>query len=167
MQAVTCSAGDRYQEIITGYIEENNGAIGASASSELARSIICQSAQYGVQPLLMAALIKTESNFEFDAVSPAGAVGLTQLMPSTAAEIGFNPYIPTENIGGGAKYLSAQLKRFSDMGDYQVAYALAAYNAGPGAVEQAGGIPVYLETVDYVHRVIEEYRNLVQKYWEG
>jgi soluble lytic murein transglycosylase-like protein len=104
----------------------------------------------GIDPALLAGLIKQESGFNASARSGAGAVGLTQLMPGTAAGLGVSdPTDPAQSIEGGAKYLAQQLKHFG--GD--VARALAAYNAGPGAVERFGGVPPYAETQNYVRAV--------------
>jgi soluble lytic murein transglycosylase-like protein len=104
----------------------------------------------GLDPALLAGLVKQESGFNANAVSPAGARGLTQLMPATAAGLGVSdPTDPAQALEGGAKYLKQQLDRFG--GD--VAKALAAYNAGPGAVEKFGGVPPYAETQNYVKRV--------------
>lgn len=107
-------------------------------------------ARYGIDPALLKGLIRAESNFDPNAGSPAGAQGLTQLMPATAASLGVtNVHDPAQAIDGGAKYLAAQLKTFG--GD--VTKALAAYNAGPGAVQRYGGVPPYAETQAYVQRV--------------
>ena len=104
----------------------------------------------GLDPALLAGLIKQESGFNPNARSGAGAQGLTQLMPGTAAGLGVtNPLDPAQAIEGGAKYLKQQLDRFG--GD--VARALAAYNAGPGAVQRFGGVPPYAETQNYVRAV--------------
>src|SRR5262249_29594622 len=104
----------------------------------------------GLDPALLAGLIKQESGFKPDARSGAGAPGLTQLMAGTAAGLGVTNLLdPVQSIQGGAKYLKQQLDRFG--GD--VARALAAYNAGPGAVERFGGVPPYAETQNYVRAV--------------
>jgi soluble lytic murein transglycosylase-like protein len=115
-------------------------------------ALIGDSAQRnGVDPALLKALIRQESNFNPNARSGAGAVGLTQLMPSTAAGLGVaDPTDPAQAVEGGAKYLRQQLDAFG--GDQ--AKALAAYNAGPGAVQRFGGVPPYAETQAYVQRVL-------------
>ena len=109
----------------------------------------------GVDPKLLAALTWAESGFNPGAGSSAGAIGLTQLMPATAAGLGVDPSDPVQNLLGGARYLAGQLQRFG-----RVDLALAAYNAGPSAVVKAGGIPPYPETQAYVTRVLDRLRTL-------
>lgn len=105
----------------------------------------------GIDPALFDALIATESAYDPNARSRAGALGLSQLMPGTAQALGVsNPLDPAQNLKGGATYLSQMLQKFG--GDQRL--ALAAYNAGPGAVEKFGGIPPYRETQNYVERVL-------------
>lgn len=109
-------------------------------------------AQYNLNPDLLKSVAKAESNFDPSAVSPVGALGIMQLMPATARSLGVNnPLNATENIAGGAKYLSSLLERF----DGNVPLAVAAYNAGPGAVKKYGGIPPYKETQKYVAKVMD------------
>jgi hypothetical protein len=109
----------------------------------------------GVDPRLLAAITQAESGFNPGALSGAGAVGLTQLMPGTAAGLGVDPTDPAANLDGGARYLAGQLDSFG-----RVDLAVAAYNAGPGAVRQAGGVPDYPETQAYVGRVLGYYQQL-------
>ena len=105
---------------------------------------------YSVRPELVKAVIRAESYFDADAVSPKGAMGLMQLMPRTADAMNItDPFDPEQNIAGGTQYLGRLLKMFG--GDERL--AVAAYNAGPGRVKQHGGIPPFPETRDYVARV--------------
>jgi soluble lytic murein transglycosylase-like protein len=131
-------------------------AVGSAGPSALpagtpyGAEITAAASKHGIDPALLAGLVEQESNFDPNAGSPAGAQGLTQLMPATAASLGVtNVHDPVQALEGGAKYLRQQLDRFG--GD--VARALAAYNAGPGAVERFGGVPPYAETQEYVRRV--------------
>lgn len=113
-----------------------------SLASDVAR-------QNGVPVPLFLGLLQQESGFNPNAVSPAGAIGLGQLMPGTARDLGVNPHDPMQNLQGSARYLKTQLDAFGDP-----KLALAAYNAGPGAVRKHNGIPPYKETQKYVPAVL-------------
>jgi soluble lytic murein transglycosylase-like protein len=122
-----------------------------SPSVPFAAQINAAAARNGIDPALLSGLIKAESNFDPTVGSGAGAQGLTELMPETARSVGVtNPHDPTESIEGGARVLREMLDKFGG----NVELALAAYNAGPGAVEQYNGIPPYSETQAYVPRVL-------------
>lgn len=109
----------------------------------------------GLDPYLIESVIKVESGFRPDAVSPVGAQGLMQLMPETARLVGVSDaFDPHQNVAGGSEYLAWQLQDFG--GD--VSLALAAYNAGPAAVRRWGGVPPYGETTQYVRTVMDDYR---------
>lgn len=122
----------------------------------IVRSVLYFAVHYGVDPRLVMALVAVESGFHPDARSHAGAYGLGQLMPATARALGVNPADPVANILGSVRYLRAQLDRFGG----NEALALAAYNAGRGAVARYGGIPPYRETQWYVVNVMALYRHL-------
>lgn len=109
---------------------------------------------YGLDPRLVKEVIKEESNWNIYATSPKGAMGLMQLMPSTALLLGVrNPYDPKDNIDGGVRYLKYLLEKFNN----NLALALAAYNAGPALVETLGRVPNIAETKHYVHRISTRY----------
>ena len=129
------------------------GDIGAHARGVPAgyrAKVLELSARFDVSPSLIEALVWQESRWNARAVSPVGARGLAQLMPGTARDLGVNPDDPFANLEGGARYLRMQLDRF----DGDVEKALAAYNAGPGRVARAGGIPRIRETQNYVAAIM-------------
>ena len=110
--------------------------------------------RYGLDPELVLVVVAVESNFEPRAVSKKGAQGLMQLMPATAGDLGVADALdPATNLDGGARYLQALLRLYK--GDLRK--ALAAYNAGPGAVARHGGVPPYRETQEYVRKIMKQY----------
>ena len=117
--------------------------------------IDASAARWGVDKALIKAIVANESAFDPSATSPAGAQGLMQLEPATAAGLGVSdPYDPVQSLSGGARYMRGLLDRFH--GDLR--RAVAAYNAGPHAVEKYGGVPPYAETRAYVENVLQSYR---------
>ncbi len=128
----------------------------ADSRSAIDRYVSTNAQALGIDPALIEAIIANESGFDPKATSRAGARGLMQLMPQTAAGLGVtDPYDAAQNIRGGARYLRTLLDRFGD-----VELAVAAYNAGPAAVERFGGVPPYAETRSYVRKVLAHYREL-------
>ena len=158
------------QQLLAAYrnaIKSFNPALSLSQSELLARSVLEFSARYKVDPRLVCAVILAESSFRPNATSRAGAQGLGQLMPSTAAGLGVdNAYDPVQNIYGSTRYIRSMLDRVAGKSDWNsltfddLALALAAYNVGPGAVKKHGGIPPYKETKNYVLKVTSIYRKL-------
>ncbi len=131
--------------------------VGAAAPTT--RAVVIESAlpriaaEEGMPLALVRAVAIAESGLRQDAVSPKGAIGVMQLMPSTAGEVGVDPHLPEENVRGGIRYLKQMLGRY-DGDEGQIVKALAAYNAGPGSVDRYGGTPPYPETEGYVAKVI-------------
>ena len=135
-------------------IDAETKPLGTTAAGEYEALITEAAAKYNVDPHLVAAVAQTESDFSQAARSDAGAIGVMQLMPDTAAALGVDPYDVKGNIEGGTQYLRQMLDTFG--GD--VTKAVAAYNAGPQAVKEYGGVPPYNETVGYVNKVLDLYR---------
>ncbi len=128
---------------------------GKGAPVNIKASIRDAAKAYGVDAKLYENLIQAESDFNPHTVSKKGAMGLAQLMPETAKELGVkNPFDIVENLNGGANYLSKMINKFKD-----IPQALAAYNAGPGAVKKYGGIPPFKETQNYVKKIMSNMWN--------
>lgn len=122
----------------------------APVPAQYAAALKQAAAAANVSPSLLAALVWQESRWNAQALSPKGAMGLAQLMPATARDLGVNPADPISNLNGGARYL----RQLLDLFDGNVEKALAAYNAGPGRVRSAGGIPAIAETQAYVTSIV-------------
>jgi len=121
------------------------------------RELITQAAVHaGLPPAIVQSIARAESGYRLDAVSPKGAIGLMQLMPKTAAELDADPRDPAQNADAGARYLRDLLAKYQN-DPHQVSKAVAAYNAGPAAVDKYDGIPPYAETIQYVNRVLKQY----------
>ena len=134
---------------LEGYISQYNQA----EAKIIAREIEAAGRKYSIDPLFLSAVFRIESAYNNTAISSAGAIGIAQLMPGTAAEVGANPYNIKSNIDGGSKYLRKMINAHKDKGVYQYNYALASYNAGLG---QAGDhIPTF--TYDYIQNIQDEY----------
>ena len=131
----------------------------AAASAALSRPAPLELAdaaadKYGLPRELVRGVMAAESGMSPYAVSPKGAIGLMQLMPETAQVLGVDPYNPEQNVDGGVRYLRDLLEKYN----YGLRHALAAYNAGPGAVDKYNGIPPYRETIDYISRIEKKLR---------
>jgi soluble lytic murein transglycosylase-like protein len=121
------------------------------------RELVSQAAErWHLPPSFLHAVVRAESGYRADAVSPKGAIGLMQLMPGTARLLGADPADPRQNVDAGARYLTELLRKYVN-DPYQVRKAVAAYNAGPAAVDRYDGVPPYPETTAYVERVIRQW----------
>jgi len=151
------SLAARIREIYEPYrkaIARFNPRLSDQELDAITKSILAYSARYGIDPRLVVALILVESGFRLDATSPKGAMGLGQLMPSTARGLGVsNAYDPVQNIEGSVKLMRGHLEKYGDL-----SLALSAYNAGPGAVSKYNGVPPYRETQNYIRKVSQVYR---------
>ena len=146
----------RFASMVQQQLHGQSAAAPGSPNAQIEGLVQANGASQGVDPDLVRAIMANESGFNPDATSTAGAQGLMQLMPETAASMGVtNSYDPTQNVAGGTRYLRSMLDRFG--GD--VTKAVAAYNAGPEAVEHYGGVPPYAETQSYVNNVLDTLRH--------
>ncbi|MBW3563774.1 MAG: transglycosylase SLT domain-containing protein [Acidobacteria bacterium] len=140
-------------------VYNGNAEVQTKAPADIAKAIRDASREHGVDPRLVTAVAFRESSFKPDTVSTAGACGIMQLMPATAKFLGVEDIFDVEqNIDGGVRYLRMLLESFG--GDLEL--TLAAYNAGPGAVERYRGIPPYSETVNYVRNVKGDYERALK-----
>ena len=127
------------------------------------QELLTRAAQHaGLPPAIVHSIARAESGYRQDAVSPKGAIGLMQLMPKTAAALDADPNDPAQNADAGARYLRDLLQKYEN-DPHQVSKAVAAYNAGPGAVDKYHGIPPYSETIQYVNRVLKQYEKEQKK----
>lgn len=140
-------------------VREFNEDLDKKEARQLAVLIENTADKHEVDPLLVTALVSQESAFDAEATSPVGAIGLGQLMPFTADDLGVDPYDPAENLEGAVKYLAQNLDLWADSSN-PVALALASYNAGPGAVQAYDGVPPYQETEHYVEVITSRYDDL-------
>jgi transglycosylase-like protein with SLT domain len=132
-------------------------AVSASPAATDPKTLVSMAADAaGLPRALVHSVVRAESGYQVNAVSPKGAIGLMQLMPATAAAMNADPHNPAQNVAAGAMYLRELLLKYQNSG-HQVSEALAAYNAGPGAVDKYKGVPPYSETRAYVQRVIRQY----------
>ncbi len=127
------------------------------ASAQLSPGELADAAadRYGLPRMLVRSVMANESAFQPGAVSPKGAIGLMQLMPDTARELGADPRDPVQNVDAGTRYLRDLLQKYGGL----LWHALAAYNAGPGAVDRFNDVPPYRETLNYIKRIDRDLRN--------
>jgi soluble lytic murein transglycosylase-like protein len=145
---------------VTRTVLHTNPRISPVDALRLADATVLAAHRHGLPPEFLAATLLQESAFDPQAISSAGAVGIAQLMPSTAEGIGIDPFDPFDAIDGAAQLLSGYVRTYD--GRYANAYAaaLAAYNAGPGAVDAYHGVPPYAETRDYINDIIDRWAKI-------
>ncbi|HET6894195.1 MAG TPA: lytic transglycosylase domain-containing protein [Candidatus Baltobacteraceae bacterium] len=155
---LAAGTGTSFASMVAAAMNEPSAAPSGPApmpAQQIDRLVSANASAWGVDPALVKAIIANESAFNPAATSKTGAQGLMQLEPGTAAGLGVsNAYDPAQNIWGGTRYIKGLLDRFH--GDLRL--AVAAYNAGPGAVEKYGGVPPYAETQAYVENVLDSYQ---------
>lgn len=138
------------------------GTVGKEVPEPVARLIVPNAGRHNLRPELIQAVMEVESGYQVRARSRVGAIGLMQLMPQTARHLGVNAHDPAQNVEGGARLLDLLVTKYEGRPN-GLALALAAYNAGAGAVDRYGGIPPYRETRDYVKKVLRRFRELVKE----
>jgi soluble lytic murein transglycosylase-like protein len=138
------------------------GTVSREVPEPVARLIVPNAGKHNLRPELIQAVMEVESGYQVRARSRVGAIGLMQLMPQTARHLGVNAHDPAQNVEGGARLLDMLVTKYEGRPN-GLALALAAYNAGAGAVDRYGGIPPYRETRDYVKKVLRRFRELVKE----
>ncbi len=151
-----CFIASALMVCLSGFFNNSTAAPSKGTYSKefVKKRIVQEAKKQGLCPYLALSVARQESAFNCNAKSHAGAIGLFQLMPATARDLKVNPYKVEQNICGGIKYLKMMKKKFGS-----TKLALAAYNAGPGAVQKYGGIPPYRETQQYVNYVMKFYNH--------
>ena len=144
--------------VYSGVLHGINPQMPGWQSRDLARRVLVSAARWRLDANMLVAIVTVESRWHTHALSRAGAIGLGQLLPGTAAGLGVNPHDPLQNLSGAARYLRGLVQRFGPHYDLVV----AAYNAGPRAVAEYGGIPPYYETENYVVRVLDTWAHLTR-----
>ncbi len=138
------------------YVAPSAATEPSPAPADPKRLVSQEAARWGVPAALLQAIARAESGFKPNAVSPKGAIGIMQLMPDTARQLGADPKDPQQNVAAGARYFVDLLRKYQQ-DPYQVRKAVAAYNAGPQAVDRYQGIPPYRETMEYVQKVVRQW----------
>ena len=144
-----------YKDKIMNYMQAENPKLSTKDAESIYKTVMYFSNKYKVSSDLIFAIIDQESNYNYKDSSSAGAIGLMQIIPATANYLKINPYNSTQNIEGGVRYFKEMLDKYQ-----KPSLALAAYNAGPGAVDKYNGIPPYKETTNYVSKISKIYQNL-------
>ena len=143
-----------YKDKIMNYMQKENPKLSTKDAEAIYKTVMYFSNKYKVSSDLIFAIIDQESNYNYKDSSSAGAIGLMQIIPATANYLKINPYNSTQNIEGGVRYFKEMLDKYQ-----KPSLALAAYNAGPGAVDKYNGIPPYKETTNYVSKISKIYQN--------
>ena len=144
-----------YKDKIMNYMQKENPKLSTKDAESIYKTVMYFSNKYKVSSDLIFAIIDQESNYNYKDSSSAGAIGLMQIIPATANYLKINPYNSTQNLEGGVRYFKEMLDKYQ-----KPSLALAAYNAGPGAVDKYNGIPPYKETTNYVSKISKIYQNL-------